>query len=101
MAKKPSHMEVTPATLRHRCKRQLVGTIDCRPARVHSSNKMTEGKPRKSTIWGNEAPCSVASFTNDPIMANMADATNIQRACIGGLNRSEEHTSELQSLMRI
>src|SRR5690606_5967368 len=84
MAKNPSHMDVTPDRLRHRCNRQLVGTMDWRAARAHISSSTTDGKPRNSTIWGSEAPCSVASFTNDPIMANMADATNIQRACIEG-----------------
>ncbi|MNW07726.1 hypothetical protein D3C71_2043900 [compost metagenome] len=85
MAKKPSHIDVTPDRLRHRCSFQLVGMMDCRPARAHSSKRITEGSPRNSTICGREAPCSVPSFTNDPMMANMADASNIQRACIGGL----------------
>ncbi|MCY1525220.1 hypothetical protein D9M68_601920 [compost metagenome] len=85
MAKKPSHIEVTPDRLRHRCSFQLVGMMDWRPARAQISSRMTDGKPRKSTTWGNDAPCSVPSFTNDPIMANMADANNIQRACMGDL----------------
>ncbi|MNI64055.1 hypothetical protein D3C73_1194710 [compost metagenome] len=85
MAKNPSHIDVTPDRLRHRCSFQLVGTMDWRPARAQSSRRRTEGSPRKSTICGNEAPCSVPNFTNDPMMANMADANNIQRACIGVL----------------
>lgn len=84
MAKKPSHIEVTPDRLRHRCSFQLVGTIDWRPARAQISSSTTDGRPRNSTTCGSVAPCSVPSFTNDPMMANMADASNIQSACIGG-----------------
>ncbi|BCY22317.1 hypothetical protein OkiPb01551_15020 [Bordetella pertussis] len=41
------------------------------------------GQAAENTTCGSEAPCSLASFTNDPMMANMADANNIQRACMG------------------
>ena len=81
-AKKPSHIELTPDTLRQKWIFQLPGMMDWRAVRAHASSSTTDGSPRKSTTCDSVAWCSVASFTQEPMMANMRDANNIQRACM-------------------
>jgi hypothetical protein len=82
MAKKPSHMEIMPATLRHRCSFQLVGIRLRCVRRVQMNSSTTDGMPRKSTTWASEAPRSEATFTQAPMPANMILASSIHRDCM-------------------
>src|SRR5690606_37905664 len=80
--KNPSHIDDTPDRLRHRWGRHWRGMMDWRDARAQISSSTTEGSPRNRTIWGSVAWWSEASLTNDPMTANIADASSIQRACM-------------------
>lgn len=81
-AKKPSHMDVMPLRLRQTCRRQLDGRIVRRVERAQKYSSRTEGMPRNRTISGSVAPRSEATFTKAPIMANMAQASNIHKDCM-------------------
>ena len=76
--------------MRHTCRRQFGVMTGWRLTRAQNSSSRTEGRPRNTMIEARDAPCSEASFTHAPMTADMTEASNIQRACMGA-TRVETH----------
>src|SRR3546814_8902567 len=57
-------------------------------------------RPPRSTRTDTLFPYTTL-FRSDPVIGDMGSGMRIGASTIRGSNRSEEHTSELQSLMRI
>src|SRR3546814_9295632 len=82
------------------------------PRAHHSPNQrilreatMTKSPPVIELSWRDEnygSVCAVAAFRNYAGTLDWSDSTHQRfRGCLKRAGRSEEHTSELQSLMRI
>src|SRR3546814_3444037 len=65
----------------------------------HTSNAVTSTMPYTTTLDGLRVSVSVPSSGSGFVPT--ATASLIRRDCSTGSRRSEEHTSELQSLMRL